>query len=339
MISVIVVDDEWYNLEEISDLVEKTEFMNVVGKYQNPLKVLETATIGSLQAAFIDIEMPEMDGITLAETLLEINPEMMIIFITSWNQYAVQAFDLNALDYIMKPIKMDRFKRMVEKIQNEVSLKVATKSKALTIKCFNRFEICMDDTPVKWERAKAEELFAFLLMHHKKFVHKEVIIENLWPNYEITKALPILQTSICKIRKVFSHYRDVVILEYSCNKYCLSSKNVECDFLEMDSLITKKSNNEDVINLAKLEKICSVYCKGFLSQQGYIWSMQKDEEIRQGLIQLLKKLALVYSEDADLGNLKKILSLLTGLATYEDEPLSQDNSNAEAILKKINDSY
>ncbi len=46
-----------------------------------------------------------MDGITLAEKLLEKNPSILIVFVTSWNQFAVQAFDMNAIDYIMKPSK------------------------------------------------------------------------------------------------------------------------------------------------------------------------------------------------------------------------------------------
>lgn len=121
MIKVIVLDDEWYNLEEVCDLVEKTGFMQVAAKYMNPLKALEEASSIHPQVAFIDIEMPEMDGLTFAEKLLEISPETIIAFITSWNQYAARAFDINALDYVMKPIKEERFQRLVEKIRTEIS--------------------------------------------------------------------------------------------------------------------------------------------------------------------------------------------------------------------------
>lgn len=123
MIKTIVLDDEWYNLEEVCDLVEKTGFMEVAGKYMNPLKALEEAAALRPQVAFIDIEMPELDGLTFAERLLEVHPEVMIAFITSWNQYAVQAFELSALDYVMKPIKEERFLKLAEKIQTEISRK------------------------------------------------------------------------------------------------------------------------------------------------------------------------------------------------------------------------
>lgn len=123
MIGTIVLDDEWYNLEEICELVEKTGFMQVSGKYMNPLQALEEAPALAPQVAFIDVEMPELDGLTFAEKLLEIHPEVMIAFITSWNQYAVQAFELSALDYVMKPIKEERFMKLAKKIQAEISRK------------------------------------------------------------------------------------------------------------------------------------------------------------------------------------------------------------------------
>lgn len=123
MIKTIVLDDEWYNLEEVCELVEKTGFMQVAGKYMNPLKALEEAPSLCPQVAFIDIEMPELDGLTFAESLLKIHPGVMIAFITSWNQYAVQAFELSALDYVMKPIKEERFLKLAEKIQAEIKRK------------------------------------------------------------------------------------------------------------------------------------------------------------------------------------------------------------------------
>ncbi len=64
-----------------------------------------------------------MDGLAFAERLRAINPEIMLVFITGWNQYAVQAFELNALDYIMKPIKKERFQKVVKKLRGEISRK------------------------------------------------------------------------------------------------------------------------------------------------------------------------------------------------------------------------
>jgi two-component SAPR family response regulator len=331
MISTIVVDDEWYILEEISGLVEETGFMSVIGKYQNPLKVLE-ATMP--QVAFIDIEMPEMDGITLAEKLLEINPEIIIVFITSWNHYAVKAFDLNALDYIMKPIKRERFSRMIYKIRDEVSLKVMPASNTLKIKCFDRLQISISGGTVKLERAKTEELFAFLLVYHGEFIHKETIIENLWTDYEMTKALPILQTSICKIRKVFSQLGDKFKLEYSGNSYCLTISNVECDLFDLEKILAaSRSKKGGLPDLDELEAACAIYGNGFLTGQGYFWSMQKDAEIHQSLLRLLKKAAGACTKETNDMYLQRILKLMTSMMPEDEE--YHDPQRFKKIKEKI----
>ena len=318
MIKAIVVDDEWYNLEEISGLVEKTGFMRVEKKYQNPVKALEEVTDISPQVAFIDVEMPEMDGITLAEKLLEKNPSMIVAFITAWDQYAVQAFDLNALDYVMKPIKLERFNRMIEKIRNEIRLKAPLQSIVLRIKCFGQLETSIGGIPVKWERAKAEELFAYLLMNHGRYVHKDTIIQDLWPEYNYAKALPILQTAICKIRSVFSQIKGEVMLDYTGGKYCLSISNAECDYFEVERALSHYKDG-DKATYAALEKACVLFDRGLLTQQGYLWSMGKDEELRKKLTLVLKEIISAYSLEGNITEVSRVLKLLTKLAPYEEE--------------------
>ncbi len=307
MVNAIVVDDEWYNLKEIGELAERTGFLHVAGMYQNPLTVLEQWDDIRPNVAFIDIEMPEMDGITLAEKLLEKNPSTMIVFITGWDRYAVKAFDLNALDYILKPVKEERFSRMVEKIRNEISQEKPIEPHMLKIQCFDSLETTVGGVPVKWERAKAEELFAFLVMNHGRFMHKETIIENLWPDYIPEKALPILQTAICKIRKVFSQIQDNVKLEYSGNRYRLSLFNTQCDYLELE----RRLNSAVYWNtLADIESTCSLYKTGFLAQQGYIWSLGKDEQLRRCLLSHVNRTVLKHRQ-ADVQNYPCIQDLIS----------------------------
>ena len=148
MIHTIVVDDEWYSLTEICDLAEKTGIMSVEGRFQNGADALREAECIHPQAAFIDIEMPEMDGLTLAEKLLENDPDMKIVFITGWNQYAVSAFELNALDYIMKPVNKIRFEKMAQRLQDELSMQKASGAVALTIRCFEKFEVLGNGVPI-----------------------------------------------------------------------------------------------------------------------------------------------------------------------------------------------
>lgn len=318
MIKCIVVEDEWYNIEEISRFLENTGIIKVEKKYQNPLKALNEISDVCPQVAFIDIEMPEIDGITLAERLLEKNPEIIIVFITAFNQYAVQAFDLNALDYIMKPINVERFNKMIQRIQREIKLKEPLVSNTLKIKCFDRLEVSIGGKEVKWQRAKAEELFAYLLMNNNKYVSKDIIIENLWSGYEFSKAVAILQTAVCKIRNVLSKAKQEISIEYSVGKYCLTVKSFVCDYIEFEKAIDGYKI-KDRSTYFKVEKAYTLFGTGFLTNEGYIWSLEKDEELRNKLIVILKEIILDYSNEANYIEASKFLKLLANLVPYDEE--------------------
>ncbi len=318
MITAIIVDDEWYNLEEVSDLLMETGVFVHPHKYQNPIMALEEANQIRPDVAFVDIEMPVMDGICLAQKLQEINPDTIIVFVTSWNQYAVQAFDVNALDYILKPINVNRFYKMVEKVKSEVSIIKERKGKTLKISCFGKLIVLIDNVPVKWERAKSEELFAFLLMHHNEYVSKEVIIDNLWPEYNPQKALQILQTVICNIRAVFSGMDRKVMIRYNQSKYCLSISDTKCDLFELTEFICAGQMEEEVIkNYQKLEYMSELCKKGFLTEEAYLWSFGKDEELKKELVNILN--TLIKKDTTCQGKAKfKYLCLLAQMLPYED---------------------
>lgn len=318
MIKCIIVEDEWYNLEEISRLIQNTGIIKVKKKYQNPLKALDEILDVCPQVAFIDIEMPEIDGITLAERLLEKNPEIIIVFITAFNQYAVQAFELNALDYIMKPINVERFNKMIQRLQREIKLKASLAASTLKIKCFDRLEVSIGGSKVKWQRAKAEEVFAYLLMNNDEYVSKDIIIENLWPGYDYSKAAAILQTAVCKIRNVLSKVENEVSIDYSRGMYCLTVKSFVCDYIEFEKAIDSYKT-KDRSTYAKVEKAYNMFGNGFLTHEGYIWSREKNEQLRSKLIVILKEIILDYSSEANYTDVSKFLKLLANLVPYDEE--------------------
>jgi len=289
VIRAIAVDDEHYNLEELCALIGETGFVRVLGRYQNPLDALREAPALAPQAAFIDIEMPEMDGLTLAEKLLEINPAMKIVFITGWNQYAVAAFELSALDYLMKPLNKARFDKMLSRLRGELAPGPAA-APSLDIRCFGGFDVLVGGEPVVWHRTKAEELFAFLLMHHSAYLHKDFLLENLWPEYERAKSLPILQTSVCRIRSVLSPCGDRVRLNYAGSRYGLFLSGAHCDYLRAEEALRGFDPRRRETCLAVLDA-CEQLQRGLIPQSGYLWSMDLEEDLRRRCIAALTDMA------------------------------------------------
>lgn len=107
----LLLDDELPGLTYLKMLCEQIPDLEVVRAFDNPVKFLEEAQNLDFDFCILDIEMPEMNGLQIAN-LLNGKP---VIFATAYKEYAVEAFDLNALDYLTKPIKSERLQKAVEK--------------------------------------------------------------------------------------------------------------------------------------------------------------------------------------------------------------------------------
>lgn len=105
-IRCIIVDDEPMALALLEGYVSKTPFLELVQKCSNAFEALEAINSGTIDLAFLDIQMPELSGLELSKTLPK---STRIIFTTAFNEYAVEGFKADALDYLMKPFGFDDF--------------------------------------------------------------------------------------------------------------------------------------------------------------------------------------------------------------------------------------
>jgi len=119
-IKVIIIDDERLAREEVKIALKNYEDFVVIGEAENAddAKVLIEKEMPDL--IFLDIQMPEKSGFDLLESLDHVPA---VLFITAYDQYAIQAFEVNALDYLMKPIREERFAKAIQKIRDTIQLK------------------------------------------------------------------------------------------------------------------------------------------------------------------------------------------------------------------------
>ena len=116
MLSCYIVDDEAHAIETLASYIEKTPGLKLLGSSTNPLEALEI--IGSSvhpDITFLDVDMPQLSGIDLAGL---INDRTAVIFTTAFPNYALEAFEKNASDYLLKPISFDRFLISVKKVSS-----------------------------------------------------------------------------------------------------------------------------------------------------------------------------------------------------------------------------
>src|SRR6266700_3356350 len=121
-ISAIIADDERLAREELRFLLDEIGDVDVVGTAVNGLEAVELIRKLDPAMAFLDIQMPGLDGLGVVRRLKEGRIELpRIVFSTAWDQFAVEAFRLEAMDYILKPVDRERLEETVERARRSLS--------------------------------------------------------------------------------------------------------------------------------------------------------------------------------------------------------------------------
>lgn len=120
MLSCLIVDDEPLARNLLTEYVRKVPYLQLVEACSNPLAASEILRNKTVDILFLDIQMPEITGITLLKTLQK---KPLVILTTAYSEYAIESYDLDVLDYLLKPITFERFLRAVEKAGHRLSVK------------------------------------------------------------------------------------------------------------------------------------------------------------------------------------------------------------------------
>jgi len=148
----------------------------------NPDEALRLAAERPLDVAFLDIEMPRMSGMELARTLQERDPQVNIVFVTSFEQYAVEAFGLHASGYLLKPMTKAS---VADALANLRYRPRESAAKPVEVRCFGAFEVLVDGRPVQFGRTKSKELFAYLVDRRGSSCTYDMVVGALWPDRRV----------------------------------------------------------------------------------------------------------------------------------------------------------
>jgi len=174
---IICVDDENLVLELVVRLCEELPQINEVVSFSSSPEALEYMKNNSADLALLDIEMPKMNGITLAVKIKELHPDISIIFLTGYSNYALEAFKIHANGYIMKPIEKEK---LVAEINHALSSKAVTSYPHIFAKTFGEFDLLIDGKPLRFARSKSKELLAFLIDKQGAGVKRAVAFAALY---------------------------------------------------------------------------------------------------------------------------------------------------------------
>ena len=173
MINCIIVEDELPAREELKYFLNEEKEIKLIEEFESPLDTLNFLEKNKIDVVFLDINMPDMNGINLGKIISKIYPEVKIIFITAYKDYAVEAFEVKAFDYLLKPYSEERIRNLLKSLVSTKTvdniLNRNTSLKKITINMDEKIYV-LSLTDVDYIEANEKETLIFA--NKKRYVSK-----------------------------------------------------------------------------------------------------------------------------------------------------------------------
>lgn len=223
---IIVVDDEISALSTflpnvVDDMdIECKMFMNA------PRQALEYLRINDVQAVFLDIKMPEIDGVVLAERMLEIKPNLKIVFISAYAENEKEIIDrLNGkeVSFCHKPYRKETLLKILS------ALRESNDDEKPFLKTFDSFDLFVGGVAVDFSSSKAKELLALLVDAQGSYVTMDTAIGNLWPNKNAELAKRLYRDAVSRLRLTLKEAGAQDLVTFERARAVINVKAAECD--------------------------------------------------------------------------------------------------------------
>ncbi|MCC3376311.1 response regulator [Cohnella sp. REN36] len=325
----ILVDDEYLALTWLQRLLRERGDCEVIGSYLNAEEAIEEVGRSQPDIVFMDILMPGMNGMQATARIREISPETEVIFTTGHNEYALTAFGLEVLDYIMKPVTQDRLEKTMRMLQRRMTpateRPIATE-RPVVIHCMGALQVRQtpEQMPIrmKFRTAKIKELFAYLLHHRSRSISKDMLLELLWPDLDEQKGLVNLHTSIHRLRGILNEYagENKLSIRYVQNGYLLEGKEIRTDTEEWESQLSQLPPLAPA-SMAGHRNAVDLYEGAYFGEDNYVWAEAERRRLQALWLQHARQLAQYY---AGQGMDEEALAVHHRIQQFE--PLLEDNS-------------
>ena len=318
----VIVDDEKPALDELTYLLSKNN-SETIGAFSSPSVALEFILREKPDVVFLDIDMPEINGLELALNIQSNLPTVVIVFITAYSQYALEAFRVYPLDYILKPVDEARFSNTIEHIRKRLLENEKTSSRLPTIKCFGKFEVLIDNEPVKFQTQKSKELLAYLLCNIDIPIYRDELSRILFDTGDDKNDSNNFRVTMYRLRNTLLNAgikKDQLLIREDCS--VLIEEGI-CDFVDFIRF-TEKNRVIDRSNVKAAIRVIETINGELLSDIDALWATELRESLLVKSENLMIKTAL-FCLDTEKKPFKaeKIL-----LRLVENDPLSENGQLA-----------
>jgi Response regulator containing CheY-like receiver and SARP domains len=298
VLRAVIVDDEKLAIDLICHLLKKYD-VNVTATYINPREALANAISDMPDVIFVDIDMPEINGILLAQSIKAILNDVIIIFVTAYSRYAVESFQVHPMDYLLKPIRASLFDKTMENIIKQYELLYFKRTKeeknsTIAIRCFGKLEVIKGSQEVmKFPTLKSKELFSYLICHANMPIYKDEILTALFPGKDDSRNLNNYYVTVSRLRRALVNYGvEESVFKFNKN-YDVYIKEGVCDYVDFTALV----RNNTVINCDNImdyEVIVEKYYGELFMDFDTVWTNEAREWVEIQMEEILLFMADYY---------------------------------------------
>jgi|SRR5690554_2154956 len=275
MINVVMIDDERLAINNLTYHLQEFSQLNIIGGFTRVDELWECLEKENIQLIFMDIEMPEINGIELAAKVFAKYPKIEIVFATAYDHYAVEAFEINAIDYILKPISKTRLKTTVQRIIDGSVLKPAEKK--IYISCLGGFEIYVNEKLIPFKLSKAKEILAYLINKMGRSVGWMSIADDVWEDIlDDKKLMNNFHVASFSLRKFLKENDIEEIYDYSRNQYRIDTSKFKCDLFELHRVYEEFLKTKKVITNPQIFRTGELF-----AGLSYIWSFDMADKVEE----------------------------------------------------------
>lgn len=307
----IIVDDEELAISRLSGLLAELDSIELCGAFGIAAAALEYIEENPVDVVFLDISMPEMDGMEFASILMNQGSLAKVVFVTGYGEYAVEAFELNAVDYLLKPISRERLAKTVQRLTKPQR----SEEQRLCINCFGGFSVSLygnSSDVIGWRSPKVEELFAFLIC--KGSVSRDEIADTLWDGFAPDKAMKNINSTVYYIRRALQQYGLEDCIATTHRQISMNTKKIYCDLYEFERLQKNAWNTEH-----GLMRLNALYQGELYQGKTYEWSFAKALALEESLIQNLQKAAELRERQEQFVEAEQLYRRILELNPFHEE--------------------
>ena len=232
---ILIVDDEQMAREDLRDSLAELLPDAEIASCANYIDALAYCEKTKCDIAFLDIEMPKKNGLELAKEIKDIYPETNIIFVTGFQEYALDAFRVQASDYLLKPSRKADIERAIANLRQPVQYE----EEKLRIQCFGNFEVFYKDKPVAFRHQKAKEILAYLVELRGAVATTDELCMILWEDDdESEKKKHYLRNLLAELKNTLKDIGVENVFIRKRNQFSINPSQMECDYykyLEYDT--------------------------------------------------------------------------------------------------------